>query len=460
MTVSGAALRTDLAGVAGAAAVREPRPEDLRDATESRGWAGHADAVVAPEDAAGVAAVLRWSDAHDVAVTPRGGGTGLSGGAVPLHGGIVLSLERLRAVRTLEPERWRMHVEAGITTAHVRRLAREQGLYYPVDPGAADQSHLGGNVATNAGGPHAFKYGVTSAWVTGLEVVLPPGEVVELGGDARKDVAPYDLVHLLCGSEGTLGVVTAVRLRLVPAPEAALPVAGFYSGIAEGAAAVEAVMAAGIPAAALEYLEGAALSAAAGAFPAPVPDDARFMVVAEADGELATAAAWRDELREALAPEALAVHAPDARRDIEALWRWREGVSIAVTGIRGGKVSEDVAVPVEHLGEAIVATLAIGERHGLEACSWGHAGDGNLHSTFLLDRRDAGALERAEAAAHELFELAARLGGTVSGEHGIGAAKLGQLEARQAPAAVAAQRAIKAAFDPKGLLNPGKKLLG
>ncbi len=337
--------------------------------------------------------------------------------------------------------------------------ARERSLLSP-DPGAAEQSQIGGNIATNAGGPHAFKYGVTGAWVTGLEAVVPPGEIVGVGGPIRKDVAGYDLKSLLIGSEGTLGVITAAWLRLVPAPEAALPVVAFHAGAEAGCRAVEGVLGAGLTVAALEYLDGGALAASGGSFPGGVPSGAGFMVIAEADGARAEAERLQRELVEAMAEEALAVHAPAERRDVEALWRWRDGVSIAIEARRGGKVSEDIVVPVDRLREAIEETVAIGDRHRLEACSWGHAGDGNLHSTFLVAPGDREELERARSAADELFELAVRLGGSISGEHGVGWVKRGQLARQWSSRGLELHGDIKRAFDPKGLLNPEKKIAG
>ncbi|HET7856314.1 MAG TPA: FAD-linked oxidase C-terminal domain-containing protein [Gaiellaceae bacterium] len=405
-----------------------------------------------------VARVVAWCYEHDVPITPRGGGTGYAGGAVPIDGGVVLSLERLTKLRSFEPLMWRMHVEAGVPTAEVRRIARESGLLFPPDPGAAEQSQLGGNIATNAGGPHAFKYGVTGAWVTGLEAVVPPGEVVAVGGPFRKDVAGYDLKSLLIGSEGTLGVITAAWLKLIPAPEAALPVAAFYEGTEAGCAALERVVGNGLAVAALEYLDGPTLELAGAAFPGGIPSGSGFLVLAEADGSAHEAARLRAELVEVLREDALAVQAPEGVRAVSELWRWRGGVSLAVTAGRGGKVSEDIVVPFDRLAEAIEETLAIGRRHDLVACSWGHAGDGNLHSTFLVASGDAAELARAEAAADELFALAARLGGSVSGEHGVGLAKGGQLARVWPPRALELHAEVKRAFDPKGLLNPGKKL--
>src|SRR5438105_4618391 len=339
-----------------AAEIAAPTAAYLSDETEARGLRGRADAVALPRSAEEVAEVVAWCYAHGVAIVPRGGGTGYAAGAVPIDGGVVLALERLDRVRSIEPLLWRMHVEAGLRTSEVRRLAREGGLLFPPDPGAAEQSQIGGNIATNAGGPHAYKYGVTGAWITGLEVVVAPGEVVQLGGPLTKDVAGYDLKRLLIGSEGTLGV-----------------------------------------------------------------------------------------------------NAPETAAEIAALWRWRDGLSLVVGAQRGGKAGEDIAVPLDRLAEAIEESLEIGKRLGLPACSWGHAGNGNLHTTFLLAADDERELTLAARASEELFELALRLGGTLSGEHGIGFIKRNWLERQLGPRAFELHAAVKRAFDPENLLNPGKK---
>jgi glycolate oxidase subunit GlcD len=428
-----------------------------RDATESQGLVGMPDAVVLPATAQEVAAVVDWCYRHDVAMVPRGGGSGLTGGCVAVDGGVVIALDRMTRVRSFDPPLWRMEVEAGLRTSEVRRLARENGLLFPPDPGAAEQSQIGGNIATNAGGPHAFKYGVTGRWVTGLEAVVPPGELIRVGGPVRKDVAGYDLKSLLIGSEGTLGIVTSAWLRLVPAPEATAPVVGVYPDVASGCAAIEVVLGSGIQAAALEVLDAGALGAARAAYPFELPADAAFMVLAEADGSASETAATVAELRDALSDGALALQPLESKPDVAALWRWRHGVSIAVEAIRGGKVSEDIAVPVDRLAEAIEATLELGARYGLPACSWGHAGDGNLHATFMIDPRDADQIARAHSAGVELYEVAVRLGGTISGEHGLGWVKRGNLDVQWDGPTRHLHRAVKEALDPKNLMNPGKK---
>jgi glycolate dehydrogenase FAD-linked subunit len=438
------------------AEVVAPSSAYLNDMTEARGLRGRADAVALPRTAEEVAEVVAWCYEHGVPIVPRGGGTGYAGGAVPLDGGVVLSLERLGRVRSFDPLLWRMEVEAGLTTAEVRRIAREGGLLFAPDPGAAEQSQIGGNIATNAGGPHAYKYGVTGAWVMGLEVVVAPGELVRFGGPVRKDVAGYDLKHLLVGSEGTLGVITSAWLRLVPAPEAAWPVMGFFDGVRAGAAAIERVVGSGLPVAALEYLDSETMRYAGPTFPGEVPGGA-FGVLAEADGSHDEAARVRQDLLEALGEDALALYAPETPQEIAALRRWRDGLALVIDVQRGGKASEDIAVPLDKLGEAIEASLEAGKRAGIPAASWGHAGDGNLHTTFLLAGDDERELALAPQLSEALFDIALRLGGTISGEHGVGFVKRNWLERQLGPRAFELHTAVKRAFDPQNLLNPGKK---
>jgi glycolate dehydrogenase FAD-linked subunit len=426
--------------------------------TDFTGLPGKADAVVLPATAEEVAQVVAWCYEHDVPITPRGGGTGAAGGCVPLDGGVVLALDRLARVRRFDPLLWRLHVEAGVRTAAVHALARDNGLLFAPDPGAAEQSQIGGNIATNAAGPHAYKYGATGTWVTGLEAVVPPGELVAVGGPIRKDVAGYDLKSLLIGSEGTLGIVTAAWLRLIPAPEVTLPVAAFHRDTATGCEAILRVVGSGIRATAIEFLDGETLACATGSFDGELPDEAGFMVIAEADGSPAEAAQMQAELVEALGADAVSLHAPVDREEIEALWRWRAGLAFAVLARKGLALSEDIVVPVDRLAEAIEETGEIGRRNDVVGLSFGHAGDGNLHSTFLFSPQSDDERARAFSACEELFDLAVRLGGSVSGEHGTGWLKRGQLARQWSPRAVELHEAVKRVFDPKNLLNPGKKL--
>jgi glycolate oxidase subunit GlcD len=450
-------IASELSRLVGAEHVLEVGPDSPynHDGSRARGVQGRADAVVLPGSAQEVAAVLAWCYQHDVAIVPRGGGTGMTGGAVAVEGGVVCSLERLTRVRELEPALWRMLAEAGVSTHHVRRLARENGLMFAPDPGAGEQSQIGGNVATNAGGAHALKYGVTGAWVAGLEVALAPGELVTIGGWAGKDVAGYDLKSLLIGSEGTLGLITAVRLRLLPAPEAALALVAFMDGRARGCAAIAAVLAAGLRPSVLDFLDGDTLAMASASYPGEVPPGAGFALIAEVDGAREQALAEREALLDVLAQEATAVHEP---ADARALWRWRDGVNPAVTAQRGAKVSEDVVFPLERLAEGLERFEQIAREHGLRSCAWGHAGEGNVHATVLVDPDAAGELDTANAVGERLFATVAALGGSIAGEHGVGRLKRGRLQSQWDARALELHEQIKRAFDPKGLLNPGAKL--
>jgi FAD/FMN-containing dehydrogenase len=440
-----------------AAEIVAPSAQYVTDMTEGRGVHGRADAVALPRDAEEVAAVVAWCREHGVPVVPRGGGTGYAAGAVPLDGGVVIALDRLTALRSFDPLLWRMEVEAGVRTADVRRIARDGGLLFAPDPGAAEQSQIGGNVATNAGGPHAYKYGVTGTWVSGVEAVVAPGELVRFGGPTRKDVASYDLTSLLVGSEGTLGVITSVWLRLTPAPEAVWPVVGFFDGVRAGCAAIERLVGSGLPVAAIEYLDGETMRYAGAGFPVAIPPGA-FCVITEADGSHDEAARVREDALEVLGEDARALYAPERPEQIAALWRWRDGVTLRVEAHRGGKASEDIAVPLDHLAEAIEESLALGARLGLDAASWGHAGDGNLHTTFLFEPDDLAQVDAAQEASEQLFEIALRFGGTISGEHGVGAVKRAWLEQQLGARAYELHAAVKRAFDPQNLFNPGKKI--
>ena len=461
-----ATLERELGAVVGARHVVTPAAADLEDATRWAGRRGRADAIVRPGNAEQVAAAVAWCYAHDIPMTIRGGGTGLSGGAVP-EGGVVLSLERLNRVRSMEPEWWRCEVEAGVTTEALHRRAREAGLRYPPDPGASESSHIGGNLATNAGGPHAFGHGVTRAWVLGVEAVLAPGELVHIGGPTRKDVAGYDLTSLLVGSEGTLGIITAAWLRLVPPPGAEQIVVGLFPGLSAAQEGIAGALTCGAVPVALELLDGGTLQDAGATLPvegaaaewsALTDPTSAVLLIAHLEGDLAeTTAARGDALVDTWQEAGATWTGVPNPASSTALATWRGGISNAVAARRGGKLSEDVAVPTDRVAELLAGSAAIARRHGLEHAAWGHAGDGNMHCTYLLDPTDPERCGQASEAAEELFALAIALGGTISGEHGLGRLKSGHLAAQWDPAAVRAHEAIKAAMDPKGLFNPGRK---
>ncbi|HEY4887821.1 MAG TPA: FAD-linked oxidase C-terminal domain-containing protein [Candidatus Dormibacteraeota bacterium] len=460
MTATNPALEQELAALLGREALRTGSAVEpyLHDSTEMQGLLGRADAVVAPSSVEQVCRVVRWCYTSGMPMIPRGGGTGFAGGAVPIDGGVVVSLERLNRIREMTAELWRMEVDAGVTTGRIQRLARENGLYYPPDPGAAEQSQIGGNVACNAGGPHSFKYGTTSAWVTGIEAVVKDGRLIKVGGPLRKDAAGYNLRSLLVGSEGTLGIVTGVWLRLIPAPEVSHSVIAGYPDLPSGAAALRRIYSQGLMPATLEYFDRGCVAATRAAFPGGLPADVQLLITSEADGREEEAATMREELEQALADGATFL---PTGRDVPAereLQRWRNGVSFAVSAQRGGKMSEDIAVPFESLEAAIRMVADLENEYALPTCSWGHAGDGNLHATFMIDASSADEVKQAEAATATLFARALEMGGSVSGEHGLGWVKRDQLGRQFGEIEIDLQRSIKLVFDPKNLFNPGKKV--
>ena len=453
------ALGRELARLVGSEHVTWPveagSPYNWDTSGEWQGLVGRADAVVRPGSSEEVERVVSFCYGEGIPIVPRGGGTGVTGGATPLYGGVVCSVERLVGIFEIEPALWRMHVGAGLRTAHVHRLARESGLFFPPDPGASEQSQIGGNVATNAGGPHAFKYGPTGSWVSGLEAVLAPGELVQVGGPFRRDVTGYDLKSLLVGSEGTLGVITAVWLRLMPAPVSTLGLVSFHASRAQGCEAILNVLGSGVVPSVLDFLDGEVLGIVGAGYPGVVPADAGFALLIELDGTAEEARTACTELGEVLGGAAVQLHRHD---DVQPIWRWRDGVSGAVSAVLGGKVSEDIVVPVEYLEEALTRLEQLGEIHSLRSCAWGHGGDGNVHATVLVDRGSSEDLAKAQALGEELFSMCVELGGSISGEHGIGWIKRGQLGKQWSGRALLAHEEIKRALDPKGLFNPGKKL--
>jgi FAD/FMN-containing dehydrogenase len=289
-----------------------------------------------------------------------------------------------------------------------------------------------------------------------VEAVLGSGELVRAGEGLAKDVSTLDVRSLLVGSEGSLGVITAVSLRLMPEPAMRLPVVAVYASAQAGADAVGAAMASGVVPSALEFLDRGAIEAARSAYPGTLPEQAEFAVFAEADGTPAGAAAEQTLIADMLRPSAIDIIVP-APADAARIWAWRDGVSLGVLARRGGKLSEDIVVPVDRLAEAVLGVRALGDEVGLETTSWGHAGDGNLHASFLFDRTDPEALARATVAAPRLFALARSLGGSISGEHGVGRFKIAAA-ADLDPAVLRLQCGIKKVFDPHGIMNPGVKV--
>jgi glycolate oxidase len=411
------------------------------------------DVVVLAASAADVAATLAVADECEVPVTPRAGGTGRTGGAVPVAGGIVLATHALARIKEIDRANLVAVVEPGVITAALHEAVEREGLFYAPDPSSLDSCCIGGNVAENAGGPRAFKYGVTRDWVLGLEACLMGGRVVRTGKRTVKGVTGYDVTALLVGSEGTLGVFTEATLRLVPKPAAVATALALFSDVRAAAGAVEAIVAAGIVPRCLEMLDAATLGAVRSAG-VSIDPRAGAMLLIEVDGEGA------DHVLERLGGVAVGrpgcidvVVAQDATQR-DRLWAARRMLSKATRKLARHKLSEDVVVPRTRIVELLARADDIGDATGVRHLAYGHAGDGNLHVNFLWnDDAERPAVDRA---IEMLMRATVELGGTLSGEHGIGVSKAKYLRLEQSDDLIALQRDIKRAFDPKDLLNPGK----
>jgi len=420
---------------------------------------GRAEVVVLPHTAAEVSAVLRLANRHGLPVTPRGAGTGLSGGSLPM-GGIALVLTRMNRILELDAADRLAVVEPGVVTADLQTQAEALGLFYPPDPGSQKVSTLGGNVAENAGGPRCLKYGVTRDYVLGLEVVTPTGEIIRTGGRTVKNVSGYDLTRLLVGSEGTLGVVTQIILRLIPRPEAFRTAMAVFPRLDDASTAVARIMAAGITPTALEIVDQYALKAVENYLHIGLPIEAEAVLVVEVDGfaesvdrQLRTATAVCSEC----GAGEVRVATTAAERD--ELWVARRSVSTAITQIAPTKIGEDITVPPSQVPEMIRKLQWLRQKLGLPMVVFGHAGDGNLHPNFVVDGRDPAQLQKVEAALAEISRLALGLGGTLSGEHGIGTLKAPFLDWEAGAEGIEVMRRIKRALDPGNILNPGKMRL-
>jgi len=416
-----------------------------------------ADLVVLPRTTAEVSRVLKIAREHRVPVTPCGARSGKSGGSMPVHGGVVLSVERMNAIKEISTEDLVAVVEPGVVTGDLMKAVEAKGLFYPPDPNSWGWCTLGGNIAENAGGPRALKYGVTREYVLGMEWVMPDGEVIRVGRRTIKGVAGYDLVGLLVGSEGTLGIATEITLQLLPLPREVQTALLVFDDVRAAARAVSAILAAGVLPRTLELMDDLAVKAVDGkGFNFPPGTGA--CVLAEVDGNVPEAVfgelARLGEIAEQHGAKETWLAQDEGQR--EKLWAARRTVSIALRGLAKHKLSEDLVVPRSHIPEMIDRCKAIGEAQGLTVATYGHAGDGNLHANVLFDSVDD--RPKVDEALRQMAVVAIELGGTITGEHGIGVAKKDLLPLEQAPAVLALQRKLKQVFDPEGLLNPGKFL--
>jgi len=417
------------------------------------------DAVLLPKTTAEVSEILRAASAHKVFVTPRGAGSGLGAGSLAKQGGIVLSFSMMNRILEINTGNRYAVVEPGVVIAEFQRAVDKLNLFYPPDPGSANVATLGGAVAMNAGGMRGVKYGVTRDYVLGLETVLPSGEVMGTGTITAKDVTGYDLTRLICGSEGTLAVVTKVIVRLLPKPKTKRTLQAVYNSLDDAGNTVARIIEAGILPATLELMDQTIIKALEDFAHLGLPLDAAAVLLIDVDGEPETVEKQASLVAEFCKGQgARDVRVSQSEKENEQLWIARRAAFGAIARVRPTCIIEDATVPVSLLASAIKKILEVGERNRVQIAVLAHAGDGNLHPFFLCDHRDKEEMARVERAMDELVDYAMSVGGTLSGEHGIGIAKSKYLSRQLSPASLNLMRGIKRTFDPQGILNPGSFL--
>ena len=415
------------------------------------------DAVVQPASRDEVVGIVKVAAKNNIPLTGRGAGTCLSGGAIPLKGGIVVDMARMDRIRKIDAANKIAIVEPGVITFELASQATKLGLLYPPDPSSWKESTLGGNVAECAGGPHGVKYGITRNFVLGLEVVLPDGSVIETGNAVDGEMCGPDWTMLITGSEGTLGLITAITLRLVPAPVTKKTMMAIYERLEDAAKTVSVTMASGIIPTTLELMDNMAIVATEKAVKIGLPVQAGGLLLIEIDGMPSTveenAKRVSDICKEC---GALEVKVAQTAAEAESLWVARRGVAKAFGQIAPCKFAEDATVPRSLVPLLVEKSLEMQKKYNIPILIVGHAGDGNMHPTIMFDKRDKDAAARAEQALDEVHLVTLELGGTLSGEHGIGFAKAPYLKAETGPVGYKMGQDVKAVLDPAGIMNPGK----
>ncbi|MBI4667354.1 MAG: FAD-binding protein [Nitrospinae bacterium] len=440
-------------------------PEDVTDAPEdlmvygydATGEERKPEIAIFPRTPEQVSAVLKLANQHRFPVTPRGAGSGFVGAAIPTHYGVEMVMTRMNRILEIDTDNLTAVVEPGLVTEKFQKAVEAQGLFYPPDPASLKMSTLGGNVAMGAGGPRAVKYGVTRDYVLGLEVVLPTGEIINTGAKTVKSVVGYDLTRLMVGSEGTLGVITKIRLRLLPKPETARTMLAIFPTVDSAAKTVSAVIRAKVIPTTLEFMDKSAVAAVEDYLHAGLPTDAAAILLIETDGTAAAAESDLARIQNICGENgAVRIQVAKNEEERETLWKVRRSISPAILRVRPSKINEDVTVPRSRIPDLMTRLAALSEKIGMPIINFGHAGDGNIHVNVMTDKRDKTEYERAKKAIDDVFRICLELEGTLSGEHGVGISKAPYIEQEIGRIGIDLTKRIKTAFDPNNILNPGK----
>lgn len=418
------------------------------------------DVVVHPGSPAEISEIMKLANAEKIPVFPRGAGSGFSGGSLPTAGGIVLATSRLDQILEIDEENLVATVEPGVVTEAFQKAVEKVGLFYPPDPASLKFSTLGGNVAECAGGPRCVKYGVTKDYILGLEVVTPTGDIIRTGGPTMKGVVGYDLTKLMVGSEGTLAVITKIIIKLLPKPEAKKTMLVLFDSIDGAAKAVSAIIRGKIIPTTLEFMDSATIDCVRQATDLEVPDTARAVLIIEVDGDADMIDKQAGRIAEIVQPLGVVeTRIATTAAESEALWKIRRSVSPSLRKVNPDKFNEDICVPRSKVPDMIRKVEEISQRHDVPIVNFGHAGDGNIHVNVMIDKKKPGESEKAEAAIEEVFKEALALGGTMSGEHGVGIMKAPYIPLELPVTAIDYMKTIKKALDPNNILNPGKIFL-
>lgn len=414
-------------------------------------------AVVNPESTEDVIKVVKFADKYSIPLYPRGSGTNLAGGTIPTEGGIVLTTVRMNKIIEIDHENLVAVVQPGMIVKSLNDAIAGDGLIYPPDPGTVATATIGGTVAQCAGGLRGLKYGVTKHYVMGMEIVLASGEVMRVGGKTVKNVTGYDLTKLFTGSEGTLGVITEITVKLVPAPDSRMSLMAIFDDLDKAAVTISDIIKNKIIPATLEIMDNTTIRTVENYAKVGLPVDAEAVLLIEVDG-IEEVTKREFEIVKKICTENGAVSLQIAKDDAEreVLWSARRAALPALAQVSPTTILEDATVPRSEIPAMIRAVREIAKKYNLTIGTFGHAGDGNLHPTILTDERNKEEMERVEKAVDEIFAVALKLGGTLSGEHGIGIAKKKYLEQEFGPVGLDVMHKIKQALDPKGILNPGK----
>jgi len=418
------------------------------------------DAVALPGNAEEISQILLLANREYFPVIPRGAGSGASGGALPVKGGLVLPMGRFNHILSIDQDNLIAKVEPGVITAHFQEEVEKVGLFYPPDPASIHISTIGGNVAECAGGLRAVKYGVTRDYVLGLTVVLPTGEIIKTGVETAKGVVGYDLTRLIVGSEGTLAIITSITLRLIPKPNTKKTMMAFFHNISLAVQTVSDIIRNKIVPTTLEFMDRLCIDCVRDEMGHPIPHETAALLLIEVDGDEAFATREARIVQEiCVRSGAIIFQAESGKEEAERLWEARRNVSPSLLKLRPGKVSQDIVVPRSRMAELVTFLDQLGQKYQLPIPAFGHAGDGNIHVNIMLDKSIPSEVENANAAVKDLFGKVIEMGGTISGEHGIGITKAPYLEMEISTPALELMSRLKKAFDPKGILNPGKIFL-